>query len=73
MDKMNKILEYKAEEIFFDDPKDPEKTIMKIPDEILKMKGWKEGTKIKVSLGDKGTVIIEEVKEESETKQESTD
>ena len=44
---------------------------MKIPDEILKKKGWKEGTEVKVSVGDQGTVIIEEVKDE--TKQESTD
>tara|TARA_A100001035_G_scaffold269511_1_gene255592 strand:- start:1212 stop:1427 length:216 start_codon:yes stop_codon:yes gene_type:complete len=70
MDKMDKVTQYKAEDIFFDDPNDPNKKIMKIPDEILKKKGWKEGTKVKVSVGDQGTVIIEEVKDETE--QEST-
>ena len=68
MDKMEKTLQYKADEIFFDDPTDPNKKIMKIPKEILKKQGWKVGTKIKVSVGDQGTVIIEEAKEKSETK-----
>ena len=68
---MENTTKYKAEDIFFDDPNDPDKKIMKIPNEILKKKGWKEGTKVKVLVGDQGTVIIEEVKDE--TKQESTD
>lgn len=71
MDNMENTTKYKAEDIFFDDPNDPDKKIMKIPNEILKKKGWKEGTKVKVLVGDQGTVIIEEVKDE--TKQESTD
>ena len=65
---MDKLLEYKADEVFFDDPNDPNKKIMKIPKEILKKQGWKVGTKIKVSVGDQGTVIIEEVKGKGETK-----
>ena len=44
MDKMEKTLQYKADEIFFEDPTDPNKKIMKIPKEILKRQGWKVGT-----------------------------
>ena len=45
---------------------------MKIPNEMLKAKGWGEGTKIKVKVGDQGTIIIEEVKDDSESKSQST-
>jgi antitoxin component of MazEF toxin-antitoxin module len=55
--------EYKVEEIFQDDPNDPENVIMTIPPEIMEAKGWKEGTAIKVYIGDKGSLIIEEIKE----------
>jgi hypothetical protein len=62
--KENKVLEFKAEEIFQDIPGDDKNVTMKIPDEIMEAQGWKEGTKIKVEIGDKGTIIISEVKEE---------
>ena len=45
---------------------------MKIPNEMLKAKGWGEVTKIKVKVGDQGTIIIEEVKDDSESKSQST-
>lgn len=54
---------YKTEEIFSVDPNDPTKTIMNIPEEILKEYNWTEGTKIKVSIGDQGTIILEDVKD----------
>lgn len=60
----DKTLTFKAEEIFTDIPDDPENVHMKIPEEIMKSQGWKEGTKIKVEIGDQGTIIITEVKDE---------
>ena len=45
---------------------------MKIPDDILKKKGWSEGTKIKISVGDQGTIIIQEA-EKDEDKSQQTD
>ena len=59
------MLEYKVEDIFEDIPGDDKKCLMKIPDEIMEMQGWKEGTKIKIEWGDKGTIIISEVTEEN--------
>jgi hypothetical protein len=60
----NKTLTFKAEEIFQDIPGDDKNITMKIPDEIMEAQGWSEGTKIKVEVGDQGTVIITEVKDE---------
>jgi len=57
---------YKVEDIFQDDPEDENNTIMTIPEEILREKGWGEGTRIKVEVGDQGTIIITEIKEENE-------
>jgi len=57
---------YKVEDIFQDDPEDDNNTIMTIPEEILREKGWGEGTRIKVEVGDQGTIIITEIKEENE-------
>ena len=34
-------------------------TTMKIPPEVLKAGNWKEGDKIKLKIGDQGTIIIE--------------
>jgi antitoxin component of MazEF toxin-antitoxin module len=34
---------------------------MKIPDEIMKMQGWKEGDNLKIEWGDKGTIRIEKI------------
>ena len=56
--------EYKVEDIFQDIEGDDKNTLMTIPPEILEAQGWGEGTKIKVGVGDKGTIIISEVKSE---------
>lgn len=56
--------EYKVEDIFQDIKDDPENCLMTIPPEILEAQGWGEGTKIKIEVGDKGTMIISEVKDE---------
>ncbi|MEK9805403.1 MAG: hypothetical protein VW551_03825 [Euryarchaeota archaeon] len=60
---MSKTFTYKAEEIFEDIPGDDENILMNIPQEILDEKGWVEGTNLKFEIGDQGTVIITEVKE----------
>jgi len=62
----NKVLTFKAEEIFQDIPGDKKNITMKIPDEIMKAKGWTEGTKIKVEVGDQGTIIITEVEKDNQ-------
>ena len=58
------MLEYKVEDIFEDDPDDPNFVKMTIPEEVLRAKGWGEGTRIKVEVGDQGTLIITEIKDE---------
>jgi len=60
----DKNLVYKAEDIFQDIPDDPENVTMNIPPEIMEAQGWTEGTKIKVEIGDQGTIIITEIKDE---------
>lgn len=54
---------YKAEDIFQDIEGDPDHVTMTIPEEVLKAKGWGEGTRIKVEVGDQGTLVITEVKD----------
>lgn len=58
---MNK-LEFKVEDIFQDIP-DTDKMTMKIPDEIMKAQGWKEGDNLRIEWGDKGTIRIEKIDE----------
>lgn len=71
MDK-DKIVTYNQKDVFVKDPDNPNNLIMKIPDDILKKKGWSEGTKIKISVGDQGTIIIQEA-EQNEDKSQQTD
>ena len=54
----------KAEDIFQDIEGDPDNVTMTIPEEILREKGWGEGTRIKVEVGDQGTLIITEIKDD---------
>ena len=55
-----KSVTFKSKDIFIDDPANPDQTILKIPEEILKEKGWTQGTLLKIKIGDQGTIIIEE-------------
>ena len=55
-----KSLIFNSKDIFVNDPDNPDQTILKIPEEILKEKGWKQGTLLKIQIGDQGTIIIEE-------------
>lgn len=59
---MSKTYTFNAKDILKDDPSDPKKSLLTIPDEIMKEQGWGPGTEVKIQLGDQGTIIIEEVK-----------
>jgi hypothetical protein len=61
---MTKNITYKQEDIFEEIPDDPNFVRMTIPEEILREKGWGEGTRIKVEVGDQGTIILTEIKED---------
>ena len=67
----DKIITYNQKEVFVKDPDNPNNLIMKIPDDILKKKGWSEGTKIKISVGDQGTIIIQEAEKDEDKSQQS--
>jgi len=56
--------EYKYEDIFEEDPNDPDNVLMTIPPEILEAKGWGEGTRIKIMVGDKGSLILSDVEDD---------
>jgi|MDTC01.2.fsa_nt_gb AbrB family looped-hinge helix DNA binding protein len=56
-----KVWTYKVEDVFADIPDDPANVTMTIPEPIRDEIGLKEGDSIKVSVGDKGTLIIEKV------------
>ena len=51
---------YNVEEIFEDDPNDPENTLMKIPDDIAEKMGWKPGDVLKITW-ENGTISITKV------------
>tara|TARA_Y200000002_G_scaffold372469_1_gene370286 strand:- start:180 stop:362 length:183 start_codon:yes stop_codon:yes gene_type:complete len=53
-----KTWEFKKDEIFTKTNKDGV-TTMKIPPEVLAVNDWKEGDKLKLKIGDQGTIIIE--------------
>jgi len=42
------MLEYKVEDIFEDDPDNPDNVLMKIPDEIAERMGWKPGDTLNI-------------------------
>ena len=44
----NETFIFTAEDIFEEIPDDPENVLMKIPDEVLKITGWKEGDTLKI-------------------------
>lgn len=53
-------IEYKVEDIFEDDPENPENVLMNIPPEIREQMGWKEGDVLKVKV-EKGSIVLEKV------------
>ena len=62
---MSNTITYKVEDIFQDIEGDSENVTMTIPEEIMREKGWSEGTRIKVEVGDQGTIILSEVKDDN--------
>lgn len=52
------MIEYKVEEIFEDDPDNPENVLMKIPDEISEKMGWKPGDVLRITQDEKGNISI---------------
>ena len=58
---------YKYEDVFEDDPGDPDNTLMTIPPEILEKQGWKVGDTLRFQTGDQGTIIITKKEEEDGT------
>jgi AbrB family looped-hinge helix DNA binding protein len=57
-DMVNKT--YSVEEIFEDDPENPDNVLMKIPDEIAEQMGWKPGDVLKV-VTEEGSISIKKV------------
>lgn len=66
MDKtVKKSWTFKAEEIFEDIPDDLENCNMKIPEEVANAIGLVPGDRVKVLVGDQGTVIIQKADEKA--------
>ena len=61
-------LVFSHNEVFKTDPNNKDKVIMRIPNDIMKKQGWAEGTKVKIKVGDQGTIIIENVEGEEDGK-----
>jgi hypothetical protein len=51
---------FTAEDIFQDIPGDPENVLMKFPDEVLALTGWKEGDTLDIKIED-GKIIVNKV------------
>ena len=51
---------FTAEDIFQEIPGDPENVMMKFPDEVLALTGWKEGDTLDIKLED-GKIIVNKV------------
>lgn len=49
---------YNVDEIFEDDPENPDNVLMKIPDEIAERMGWKPGDVLKITT-EEGSIVIE--------------
>lgn len=49
---------YNVDEIFEDDPENPDNVLMKIPDEIAEHMGWKPGDVLKITT-EEGSIVIE--------------
>ncbi len=55
------MIEYKVEEIFEDDPDNPDNVLMKIPDEISEKMGWIPGDVLRITQDEKGNISITKV------------
>ena len=61
---------YEQEEIFQDIENVPDNVNMTIPPEVADSIGLKPGDPIKISVGDKGTIIIEKLQKEKSGEEE---
>ncbi len=57
MEQENEKFIFTAEDIFQEIPGDPENVMMKFPDEVLKLTGWKEGDVLDIKLED-GKIVV---------------
>jgi len=71
MTENRKVHTYKVEDIFEDIPDDKENVIMNLPPEVMEEAGIKPGDKVKISIGDMGSLIIEKIKENSGEEKET--
>lgn len=55
---------FRAEDIFSEISDDPKSINMTIPEEVAEKAGLNPGDKIKILLGDQGTIIIEKLGDE---------
>lgn len=46
----NNLIEYKIDDIFEDNPDNPENVLMNIPPEIIKQMGWQPGDNLKITV-----------------------
>lgn len=60
MEKDNEKLIFTAEDIFKEIPGDPENVMMKFPDEVLALTGWKEGDVLDIKVED-GKIVVTKV------------
>lgn len=51
---------FTAEDIFKEIPGDPENVMMKFPDEVLALTGWKEGDTLDIKVKD-GKIVVNKV------------
>ena len=57
--------EYKVEDIFEDDPDNPENVLMTIPPEIREQMGWEPGDVLRIKL-EEGSIVLEKVEDGKE-------
>jgi AbrB family looped-hinge helix DNA binding protein len=57
---VNNNLEYKVEDIFEDDPDNPENVLMTIPPEIREKMGWEPGDVLRIAV-EEGSIVLEKV------------
>ncbi len=60
MEQENEKFIFTAEDIFQEIPGDPENVMMKFPDEVLKLTGWKEGDTLDIKVED-GKIVVTKV------------
>ena len=54
----NNLKEYKVEDIFEDDPDNPDNVLMTIPPEIAEQMGWEPGDVLKITV-EEGSMVLE--------------